>query len=110
MQHICHELCGHNNLREATDPYWLSNAGLQRRIQMLVEGMSYRIVNNALQFYGENNDVAGYLGIPGATNHCTYCLQYVIGRYYRRGQFMPGLPAHANCSCFFQLVPKKEQE
>ena len=96
----------YKTLRESTSEYWKSPAGITRRVEMLGEDFTYRLVNNALQVYGEANGVAGWEW-EGALDErtCDYCASQ-IGRRYWLGQFLPSLPAHAGCRCTFRLIPK----
>lgn len=94
------------NLKETTEEYWKSAMGLKRRIEMLGADFNYHIVNGALQAYGGNPEISGWLGIPGMTEHCEYCIAHIIGHYFRKGQFLPRLPAHRYCSCSWRLIRK----
>jgi len=96
-------------LLETTEEYWKSAAGLKRRVEMLGANFHYNIINNALQAYGGDPEIWGWLGIPGMTEHCEYCLAHIIGHYFRKGMFLPSLPAHFGCSCTFQLIRKDER-
>lgn len=93
-------------LIEASEEYWRSASGLKRRVQMLGGAFHYQLINNALQAYGGDPQISGWLGIPGATEHCEYCLAHIIGHYFRKGQFLPRLPAHHGCTCSWRLIKK----
>lgn len=94
--------------KESTSDYWKSPEGIQRRVDMLGQDFCWRVVNNALQVYGRKNDVKGWLGIEGPSEHCEYCLAHIIGHFFRLGQFLPRLPAHNYCTCEWELVPREE--
>lgn len=92
---------------EKSEEYWRTAMGLKRRVSMLGGFFHYRLVNGALQAYGGDPDVSGWLGIPGETEHCEYCVKHIIGHYFHKGQFLPPLPAHYGCTCGWQLVKKQ---
>lgn len=86
--------------------YWRSPEGIRRRVEMLSEDFTFRVTNNALQAYGKKNDVAGWIWVGSMDEYaCDYCFSQ-MGRFYRLGQFLPSLPAHANCRCEWELVPR----
>jgi len=92
-----------------TSAYWLSPEGIMRRIEMLSQSFTYQVVNNSLRFHGYS---AGITRVRWATRGdervCPICGP-LEGRIYRKGQFLPPLPAHANCRCGWELMfdPKK---
>lgn len=92
--------------RRAAD-YWYTPAGIMARINMLSESFTYKIVNNALLAYGQSGGITRWRWTtnPGAsrTGPCAYC-DSQSGRIYRKGQFLPPLPAHANCVCTWELM------
>lgn len=93
-------------LREASEEYWRTAMGLKRRIDMLGANFHYNIINGALQVYGGDPAIKGWLGVAGISEHCEYCLAKIIGRTYDKGQFLPRLPAHHRCTCTWRLVKK----
>lgn len=96
-----------STLLEASEEYWKSAVGLKRRIDMLGGHFHYSVINGALQAYGGNPEISGWRGIPGLTEHCEYCLKHIIGKFFRKGQFLPKLPAHHGCSCSWKLIKKE---
>lgn len=95
--------------RPKTSDYWRSPIGIMRRIEMLSQGFTYKVVNNSLMFYGYS---AGITRVRWATRLdervCPICGP-LEGRIYRKGQFLPPLPAHPGCRCAWELLfdPKK---
>ena len=71
---------------------------------MLSQSFTYQIVNNSLRFHGYS---AGITRVRWATmmdeRVCPICGP-LEGRIYRKGQFLPPLPAHANCRCGWELI------
>ncbi len=107
MTHVNTCTCGQcASLQEAraTSDYWRTPVGITRRIDMLSEHFTYQVINNSLMFYGQS---AGINWVQWRTMEdervCPICgpLQ---GRTYRKGQFLPPLPAHANCRCVWELI------
>lgn len=96
----------HLELLEKTSEYWKSPKGIRKRIEMIGEGFTFQLVNNALQAYGTVNNVKGFEWVGSLDElTCPYCATQ-IGRYYRVGQFLPSLPAHLNCRCEWRLIPR----
>lgn len=87
--------------------YWYTPEGIMRRIEMLSLSFTYKIVNNALLVHGETGGITRFRWAtnPGAskTGPCPYC-DSQNGRIYRKGQFLPALPAHAYCVCAWELM------
>jgi len=44
-----------SDLLEQAEKYWKTPAGIQRRIEMIGEHFTYKIVNNAVKVYGETD-------------------------------------------------------
>lgn len=93
------------HLHEAkTSEYWRSPEGMMRRIEMLSQSFTYKIVNSSLMFYGYS---AGITRVRWATRAdervCPICGP-LEGRIYQKGQFLPRLPAHAGCRCGWELM------
>jgi len=92
--------------------YWSSPEGIAQRIEMLSQSFTYKIVNNALIIYGESGGVTRWRWTtnPGASQSgpCEYC-ESQNGRIYRKGQFLPSLPAHVNCVCNWELIFEPEE-
>ncbi len=90
-----------------TSEYWSSPEGIMKRIDMLSQSFTYKTVNSALMAYGESAGITQWRWVtnPGASvsGPCVYC-DSQSGRIYRKGQFLPPLPAHANCVCTWELM------
>jgi len=91
----------------AASKYWYTPEGIQRRIDALSRSFTYKIVNNSLMAYGESAGITEFQWMtdPGATKTgpCPYCASK-NGNIYRKGQFLPPLPAHSNCVCQWALL------
>lgn len=92
----------------AASKYWYSPEGISRRINMLSQSFTYKIVNNSLLVYGESAGITRWrwisiLSEPPGPDTCKYCRSQ-HGRIYRKGQFLPPLPAHALCYCQWELL------
>ena len=81
---------------------------LPKLADMLGEDFTYRLVNNALQVYGQANKVKGWRWEGSIDERtCDYCYSHIMeDRLYRLGQFLPSLPAHAGCRCGWILIEK----
>ena len=93
--------------KKATSDYWRTAPGLVRRIKMLSQEFTYKIINNSLMFRGQS---AGINHVRWTTHPedtetgpCVIC-DGLDGHVYRKGQFLPPLPAHANCVCEWELI------
>jgi hypothetical protein len=71
---------------------------------MLAEAVTWRTINGAIQVYGSEAGVDDFEWVTqyDEVNPCDYC-DSQSGRRYRRGQFMPEIPAHPNCRCFWDV-------
>lgn len=92
--------------------YWRSPEGIMQRINMLSQSFTYKVVNNSLIAYGTAGGITRWRWVtnPGAskTGPCDFC-DSQNGRIYRRGQFLPSLPAHSNCVCGWELMFDPEE-
>ena len=87
-----------------TSEYWRSPEGIMRRIEMLSQSFTYQIVNNSLMFYGYSAGITRVRWVTrGDERVCPICGP-LEGRIYRKGQFLPPLPAHAGCRCGWELL------
>lgn len=99
--------CSHcTSLQEsrATSEYWRSPAGVTRRIEMLSEHFTYQVINNSLMFYGQSAGVNLVRWVTMQDERVCPICGPLQGRVYRKGQFLPPLPAHANCRCQWELL------
>jgi len=76
-----------------------------RRVEMLSQSFTHKIVNNALIVYGETGGITRWRWVtsPSKAGPCPYCDSQNL-RIYNKGQFLPSLPAHANCCCAWELM------
>ena len=71
---------------------------------------TYKVVNNSLMFYGYSAGINLVRWVTrGDERVCPICGSYA-GRVYRKGQFLPPLPAHAGCRCVWELIIRREEE
>lgn len=80
---------------------WGSDEGLQFRLDMLAHSYSWEVYNEASQ------DTMRSLGVKHVVwvsewdeRCCNYCFTQ-DGRVYRLGMFLPTLPNHVFCRCFW---------
>lgn len=73
------------------------------RLEMLSQYVVWRTINNALQIYGSEAGAKFFKWISEVDYKiCSYCYEQ-NGRIYRRGQFMPSIPVHPHCRCFWDV-------
>jgi len=83
--------------------FWQSLEGVRVRLEDLAELISYRTYNNAFQVYASSAGVKLFEWRAELDDRtCEYC-SAMDGRVYRRGQFMPGMPAHPGCRCTWDI-------
>lgn len=89
-----------------SESFWTSEAGLLVRLEDLSWTLHTQVYNNAIQVR-VNADPAlsivefGYV-TEGDNRVCEDCSRFE-GRRFRRGQFMPNLPRHPGCRCYWDL-------
>ena len=112
MTHANNCTCPHcNSLYEkrATSDYWRTPQGIAKRIEILSQNFTYKVVNNSLMFYGQSAGINYVRWVTmGDERVCPICGP-LEGRVYRKGQFLPPLPAHQNCRCRFELIRVPEE-
>lgn len=82
-------------------PFWMTDKGLNVRLQNFSEMVVIRTYNRALQVYGKEAKVAGFTYMTMRDDRvCMVCDPY-DGRSYRAGQFMPYIPRHIHGRCYF---------
>jgi len=88
--------------------FWLSDVGISLRVEMLSNLVVTRSFNHALQMHAPTVTMFEYCTMNDASV-CADCDSY-NGRRFRAGQFMPYLPRHLGCRCFFDVyvTPVKE--
>ena len=91
-----------------SEDYWNSEPGILIRLEDLAEFIAYTTYNNAIQVYASKVDPK-YFTWRAVMDHdtCDYCASQ-NGRLYRRGQFMPAIPAHPGCRCVWDVTFEKE--
>jgi hypothetical protein len=74
---------------------------------MLSQHFTYQVINNSLMFYGQSAGINHVQWVThperSKTGPCVIC-EGLAGNIYRKGQFLPPLPAHAGCVCEWELV------
>jgi hypothetical protein len=88
---------------ETSEDYWKSDAGLLRRIDMISQVFTYKVVNNAYKIYGETAGVKWLVWYTKADERvCAQCGPLHMRRY-RISWFQPRMPQHVNCRCQWGL-------
>lgn len=90
-------------LEDASIDYWTSEKGILLRLDMMAEFIVWRTVNNALQIYGSEAGAKYFRWVAELDDRvCPYC-ESQHDRQFRLGQFMPNLPVHPGCRCFWDV-------
>ena len=115
MIHANNCTCPHCNRlyeKRATSDYWRTPQGIARRIEMLSQNFTYQVINNSLMFYGQSAGInyVRWVTHPELTKTgpCPICAD-LEGNVYRKGQFLPPLPAHSGCVCEWELIRVPEE-
>jgi len=86
--------------------FWTSDEGILVRLEDLAWGLDTEVYNNAIQVHVKSNPVLPVVEFEYVTEGdervCPDCDAF-SGRRYRVGQFMPQLPRHPGCRCFWDL-------
>ena len=77
--------------------FWLTEEGLNTRLEMLAQGVAWSSFNNAslVALKAMGIEEAEWMGEEDDRT-CEYCSEH-IGEHYRLAAFMPELPTHVNC-------------
>ncbi len=88
---------------ETVVPFWNSEEGLIERIELLADHVQLGTYNNAVRVYATTAGATDFT-ISGSLKKtsCAWC-QTHVGQTYHRGQFMPELPKHPNCSHYYEV-------
>lgn len=90
----------------AAEDFWGKLPQLQSRVDMIGGQFTFRVNNGALAFFADANyaglEWVGYLD----DKTCKICEPRIAeGKVYKKGQFIPKLPAHIHCRCTWRLIP-----
>jgi len=87
-----------------TEDFWLSDEGILVRLEDLAHDFTFKVYNGALK--GAFKE-AGIKALEWVTTidekTCDYC-DSQAGRRYNIGQFLPKIPAHIKCRCFWDML------
>jgi len=95
--------------KRATSDYWRTPQGISRRIEMLSQNFTYKVVNNSLMFYGQSAGIDYVRWVTMEDERVCPICGALDGRTYRKGQFLPPLPSHTNCRCRWELIRVPEE-
>lgn len=96
----------------SNNSFWISEEGIKLRLQGLAEELGWRSFNGALRMSYEE---AGFkelvwvttvkfpIGIHRKGSTCRLCFSR-NGKRYRVGQFIPRMPPHNHCECFWDVL------
>lgn len=93
----------YSDLLEENEEYWKSPQGIQRRIEMIGEHFTYKIVNNAIKLYGEMDGAKRVVWYTQADERvCAICGPKHM-RSWKVTWFTPRMPAHVRCRCYWMV-------
>lgn len=90
-------------MSEAAEDYWLTDEGIDERIEMLSEEVFFGTFNKAITVEGKKMGYELFV-IKGIWDNrtCDWCAEH-NGQQYKAGQFMPDIPQHPGCRCFWDV-------
>lgn len=84
--------------------FWTSDEGILIRLEDLSHDFVFKVYNGAVRAYAKDAGFKKFkwISVLGLTT-CKYC-ENQHGRIYRVGQFLPKIPAHVGCNCFWDCL------
>lgn len=85
------------------EDYWITDEGIDERIGMLADEVTFGTFNEAVTIEGKKMGYDVYI-LKGIWDNrtCDWC-SGSQGKQYRIGQFMPRIPHHPNCRCYWDI-------
>jgi len=88
--------------------FWSSEEGITIRLQDLSHDFTFKVFNGAIRGYAKDAGFKKFRWITSINNiargvSCSYC-KAQNGREYKSGQFLPKMPAHIGCDCFWDIL------
>lgn len=87
------------------EEFWTSDEGILIRLQDLAHDFVFKTFNGAVRGYAKDAGFKKFkwISVLRAGHTCKYCWNQ-HNRIYRSGQFMPKIPAHIGCECFWDIL------
>lgn len=86
-----------------SEGFWLTEQGIDIRLQDLSQLIVTKTYNRALQAYAGETGIKNFAYMTMRdSNVCPICAPN-DGKVYRTGQFMPVLPRHIGCRCYWDI-------
>jgi hypothetical protein len=87
--------------------YWSSEEGVLARLEDLSWALTTKVVNNSVRAHLKDLSPIHVIEFEWVTDYksgtpCAYC-DSQSGRRYYRGQFMPIMPVHPGCNCYWDV-------
>jgi len=85
------------------EDFWLSDEGILIRMEDLAHDFTFKVYNGALKGAFREAGIQEFIWVTDYTKGnipCNYC-DGQNGRPYTSGQFLPKMPAHNKCKCFW---------
>jgi len=81
--------------------FWLSDEGILIRLEDLAHSFTYKSYNGAIKGAFREAGITEFEWVTTIDDRtCNRC-DSLSGRRYKSGQFMPRMPAHIGCRCFW---------
>ena len=89
------------------EEFWSSEEGITIRLQDLAHEFTFKTFNGALKGYFKESGIKKLRWITSKDNinkgvSCIICLRR-NGKIYNTGQFLPYIPAHLGCDCYWDI-------
>jgi len=90
------------------EEFWLSDKGILIRLEDLSHNFVFKVFNGATRGYVKGAGFKKFRWITSEENiargvSCAYCIKQ-NRREYKVGQFLPKMPAHLGCDCFWDML------
>lgn len=92
-------------MSEVEEDFWLSDEGILVRLEDLSHQFTFQTYNGALKGSFKEAGVQELVWVAdytGGNEPCPYC-DSQNGRIYSISQFLPRVPAHIKCKCFWDM-------
>lgn len=91
-------------MSEQKEEFWTSKEGILIRLEDLAHDFTFKVYNGATKAYFEDAGFKRFRWVTAVGRWtCKYCLNQ-NGREYKSGQFIPRIPVHIKCNCFWDIL------
>jgi len=95
-------------MTEKKEEFWTSKEGILIRLEDLSHDFTFKVFNGAVRGYIKDAGFKKFGWVTSEDNiargvSCEYCKRQ-NGKEYKVGQFLPKIPAHIGCDCFWDIL------